>query len=331
MQRLQTLGTSSPPDVRIAPRVADALVAGSPVVALETTLVTHGFPPDEGLAVAVEIEAAVAASGAEPATIGLVDGRIEVGLGRDQLGELAVRGRAVKLNPSNLAAHLTPGCWGSTTVAATMCVARLTGITVCATGGIGGVHRDVPATGDVSADLTAFARFPVAVVCAGAKAVLDLPRTLEMLETLHVPVFGFGTSEFPAFYSRKSGLPVDGRFDTVDALARAVRSHMGLGIGTGILVANPVEPQYELPRAVWEPALDEALADASRRGIRGRALTPFLLDRLRLLTEGATVFSNRALILNNARLAGLLAAAVQRSGAHPVRRTRAGSRRRKGL
>ncbi len=313
MSRFSPLETSRPAEVRIAPRVADAIAAGRPVVALETTLVTHGFPPDEGTTIAVELETVVAASGAEPATIGVVDGRIEVGLERDRLRELATNGRAAKLNPSNLAAHLAPGCWGSTTVAATMCVAHLTGIMVFATGGIGGVHRDAAATGDVSADLTAFARFPVAVVCTGAKAILDLPRTLEVLETLHVPVFGFGTNEFPAFYSRDSGLGVDCRFDTVEALASAVRTHVGLGMGTGMLIANPMEPQYEVPRAVWEPALEEALADASRRGIRGRALTPFLLDRLRVLTDGATVFSNRALLVNNARLAGRLAVALQPS------------------
>ena len=285
-------------------------MARRPVVALETTLITHGFPHPEGLRIAAELEAAVAAAGAQPATIGIVDGRIRVGLNHTELEQLATCGRAVKLNLSNLAAHLTPGAWGSTTVAATLVVAWHAGIRVFATGGIGGVHRNVTETGDVSADLTALARFPVAVVCAGAKAVLDLPRTLELLETLGVPVFGFETDEFPAFYSRDSRLPVDRRFDDIGLLAQAVTAHLALHVGSGIVVANPVAPEHELPRAVWQPAIERALADATRQGIRGRDVTPFLLERLRALTEGASVFSNRGLLINNATLAGRLAAAL---------------------
>jgi pseudouridine-5'-phosphate glycosidase len=279
-------------------------------VALETTLVTHGFPHPEGLEIAAELEATVAAGGAQPATIGIVDGRICVGLGHAELERLATCGRAAKLNLSNLAAHLLPGSWGSTTVAATLLVARRAGIRVFATGGIGGVHRNATETGDVSADLTALARFPVAVVCAGAKAVLDLPRTVELLETLGVPVFGFGTDEFPAFYSRDSGLPVDRRFDDIDLLAEAVRAHLALNIGTGVIVANPVDREHELPRVVSQPAIERALTDATREGVRGRNVTPFLLERLRALTEGASVFSNRALLVNNARLAARLAVAL---------------------
>ena len=300
----------SPADALIASPVADALMARRPVVALETTLITHGFPHPEGLRIAAELEAAVAAAGAQPATIGIVDGRIRVGLNHTELEQLATCGRAVKLNLSNLAAHLTPGAWGSTTVAATLVVAWHAGIRVFATGGIGGVHRNVTETGDVSADLTALARFPVAVVCAGAKAVLDLPRTLELLETLGVPVFGFETDEFPAFYSRDSRLPVDRRFDDIGLLAQAVTAHLALHVGSGIVVANPVAPEHELPRAVWQPAIERALADATRQGIRGRDVTPFLLERLRSLTEGASVFSNRGLLINNATLAGRLAAAL---------------------
>jgi len=296
-------------DLFVAAAVAEALRTQRPVVALETTLVTHGFPHPEGLEVAMELEAAVAAEGAQPATIGIVDGRIHVGLGHRELEQLAACGSAAKLNLSNLAAHLIPGSWGSTTVAATLFVAWRAGIRVFATGGIGGVHRNAAETGDISADLTALARFPVAVVCAGAKAVLDLPLTLERLETLGVPVFGMGTDEFPAFYSRGSGLPVDRRFDEIDLLAEAVRAHLTLNMGTGIVVANPVPPEHELPREVWQPATERALADASRQGLRGRDVTPFLLERLRALTEGASVFSNRALLINNARLAGRLAVA----------------------
>ncbi|HEY6361400.1 MAG TPA: pseudouridine-5'-phosphate glycosidase [Vicinamibacterales bacterium] len=299
-----------PADFNIAPPVAEALMARRPVVALETTLVTHGFPHPEGLTIAAELEAAVTAGGAQPATIGIVDGLIRVGLDRSELERLATRGRAAKLNLSNLAAHLVPGSWGSTTVAATLLVARRAGIRVFATGGIGGVHRNATETGDISADLTALARFPVAVVCAGAKAVLDLPRTIELLETLGVPVFGFGTDEFPAFYSRDSGLPVDRRFDEIGLLAEALRAHVALNTGTGVIVANPVGPEHELPRVVWQPAIERALADATRQGIRGRDVTPFLLERLRALTDGASVFSNRALLVNNARLAARLAVAL---------------------
>lgn len=303
---------NDPTDVSIAPAVAEALTARRPVVALETTLVTHGFPHPEGLEIAAELEAAVSAAGAQPATVGIVDGEIRVGVSHAELERLATSECVTKLNLSNLAAHLVPGSWGSTTVAATLLVAWRAGIRVFATGGIGGVHRNAEETGDVSADLAALARFPVAVVCAGAKAILDLPRTRELLETLGVPVFGFATDEFPAFYSRDSGLPVDRRFDEVGLLAKAVRAHFALNAGTGVVVANPVAREHELPRTVWQPAVDRALADASREGIRGRDVTPFLLERLRTLTDGASIFSNRALLLNNASLAGRLAAALHR-------------------
>jgi pseudouridine-5'-phosphate glycosidase len=197
-------------------------------------------------------------------------------------------------------------------VAATLAVAAHVGIRVFATGGIGGVHRGADETGDVSADLHALGRFEVAVVCAGAKAVLDLPRTVEMLETLGVPIYGLGTDEFPAFYRRASGLPVDQRFDDIEALARAVETHARLGLGTGVVVANPVPAEHELPLDVYERAMAGALAEAAAQGVRGRAVTPFLLDRLRALTEGGSVFSNLALLRHNARVAGALAGALVR-------------------
>jgi pseudouridine-5'-phosphate glycosidase len=299
------------PFLSVSPRVAAAIAAGRGVVALETTLVTHGLPSPEGLEVAIALEAAVAEGDAEPATIGIIDGQVRVGLDHAELERLATCGSAVKLNLSNLAAHLACGSFGSTTVAATMLVAHRVGIDVFATGGIGGVHRNAAETGDVSADLTALARFPVAVISAGAKAVLDLPRTVELLETLGVPVLGFATAEFPAFYGRESGLPVDRRIDDVRELAAAVRAHFALGIGSGVLVANPIPREHELPRAIWQPAIERALAEADGQGVRGRDVTPFLLDRLRALTEGASVFSNRALLVNNARLAGSLASALR--------------------
>lgn len=294
----------------VAPPVAEAIAARRPVVALETTLVTHGFPHPQGLEISAKLEAVVAAEGVQPATIGIVDGQIRVGLDRAEIEQLATCAHPTKLNLSNFAAHLVPRSWGSTTVATTMLVAERAGIRVIATGGIGGVHRNAIETGDVSADITALARFPVAVVCAGAKAVLDLPRTCELLETLGVPVLGFQTDEFPAFYSRESGLHVDARFDNIDGLAEAVRTHFALGIGTGVVVANPVAREHELPAAVWQPAIELALADASRQRIRGREVTPFLLERLRELTQGASAFSNEALLVGNARLAARVAAAL---------------------
>jgi pseudouridylate synthase len=293
----------------IARAVADALAAGKPVVALETTLVTHGLPRGEGLEAARALEREVAATGATPATIGVLGGVARIGLTRDELALMSTAEGVAKLNASNLAAGIASGEPGSTTVAATMQLAAHAGIAVFATGGIGGVHRDVATSDDVSADLTALARFPVAVVCAGAKAVLDLPRTLERLETLGVPVLGYRTDRFPAFYRRDSGLAVDRRLDSAGDLARAVRVHHGLG-GAGVVIANPIPAEHEMPEELYRRALDAALAAAATAGVRGRAVTPFLLERLRALTEGRSVFSNRALLEHNARVAGELAVAL---------------------
>lgn len=298
---------------RISDAVATALAERRPVVALETTLVTHGLPVPEGVETALELEAAVAARGAVPATIGVLDGRVRVGLSASELAELADGEPASKLNLSNFAAQLGPGLKGSTTVAATMFVATRVGIEVFATGGIGGVHRDVLESGDVSADLVALARHRVAVVCSGAKAMLDLAKTVEMLETQGVPVLGFGTAEFPAFYRRGSGLPVDRRFDDVASLAEAIRRHFGLGFGTGVVVANPIPAEHEMPLETYEHALSVALADAAEHGVRGRAVTPFLLERMRDLTERRSVFSNRALLVHNAQVAAELAGALANS------------------
>ncbi len=291
--------------------VRAALAKHRPVVALETTLVTHGLPQPQGVEIASELESVVVAAGATPATIGVLDGRVRVGLTLDELHRLDTSD-AVKLNLSNFAAQIASGKPGSTTVAATMLVCARTGIEVFATGGIGGVHRGAAESGDVSADLTALARFPVAVVCAGAKAVLDLSRTIEALESIGVPVYGYGTSHFPAFYVRESELPVDQRFDTMRDLARAVRNHFQLGLGTGVVVANPIPLEHELPRAAYEQALERALAEAAEMKVRGRLLTPFLLDRLAEGTGGSTVAANLALLRSNARAAAELAVALAR-------------------
>ena len=294
--------------------VSAALKARRPVVALETTLDTHGLPHPQGVEAATALENTVLAHGAVPATIGVMEGGVHVGLTLDQLHRLASASDTAKLNLSNFAATLASGGPGSTTVAATLFVAARAGIEVFATGGIGGVHRDSEETGDVSADLYALARYPVAVVCAGAKAVLDLAKTVERLETLGVPIYGLETDQFPAFYRRDSGLPVDARFDSIEALAHAVRTHFDLGLGTGVVVANPIPVDDEMPKELYDRTLGQALADASAQGITGRAVTPFLLDRMRELTAGESVAVNLALLQNNARVAALLAGAMARGG-----------------
>jgi pseudouridylate synthase len=289
--------------------VARALAANAPVVALETTLVTHGLPYPAGVATAISLEEIVRVSGATPATIGIIGGAIRIGLTHMELEQLATTANVAKVNLSNLAAAVCSGQPGSTTVAATMFAAHASGIRVFATGGIGGAHRDAADTGDVSSDLTALARIPVAVVAAGAKAILDLPRTVEELETLGVPIFGFETDEFPAFYRRSTGIPVDRRYDSIAELASAVRLHLSLGLNTGVLVANPIPVADEMAPDLYDRAIRTALSDAERRGIRGRAVTPFLLDRMHAVTGGESVRANLALLRNNARVAAALAVA----------------------
>jgi pseudouridylate synthase len=289
--------------------VARALAADGPVVAFETTVVTHGLPHPEGVMTACSLEQIVREAGATPATIGIIGGTIRIGLTHNELEQLATTPNVAKINLSNLAATVACGQSGSTTVAATMFAAHASGIQVFATGGIGGVHRDVGKSGDISGDLTALARIQVAVVSAGAKAILDLPRTVEMLETLGVPVFGFGTEEFPAFYWRSTGLPVDRRYDSIEELASAVRLHWALGLGTGVLIANPIPLAEEMSSQLYGRVIDAALSDADTRGIRGRALTPFLLDRVRAVTGGESVRANVALLRHNASVAAALAVA----------------------
>ena len=297
----------------IAPAVADALAQKRPVVALETTVITHGLPEGQGVRTALDMESAVRERGALPATVGVLGGRLRVGLSPDDLRALAGTPGVAKVNLGNLAAVVASGRPGSTTVAATVFGAARAGISVMVTGGIGGVHRGAAESGDVSSDLTALARHPVAVVCAGAKAVLDLPRTLEMLETLGVPVYGFRTADLPAFYRRSSGLKLDQRFDMPEELANAVRVHWGLGATTGVVVGNPVPTEYEMPAEIYQSSLEQALKEASTKGVRGREVTPFLLDRMRQLSEGRSVFSNLALLRHNALVAGSLATLLARA------------------
>ena len=295
---------------RIAPEVAQALAAKQAVVALETTVVTHGLPAPEGVQVARDMEALVVAAGATPATIGVLGGQVRVGMSEAELNELATTPEVPKLNLSNFAGALIARGVGSTTVAATMLVARHAGIPVFATGGIGGVHRGVSESDDVSADLTALGRFPVAVVCSGAKAILDLPRTVERLETLGVPVYGYRCDDFPAFWRRSSGLKLDQRFDDMAALAEAIREHLELGTGTGVVVANPVPEADELDEFMYERGLSGALEMIVSEGIRGRAVTPYMLEYIQMVTGGEVVRSNAALLKDNARVAGELSVAL---------------------
>ena len=299
-----------PERLHVGDEVARALAAHRGVVALETTVVTHGLPHPQGLEVAHAMEARVTAAGAQPATIGVLDGCMCVGLTRDELSRLAGTPGVPKLNLSNLAARLAAGGAGSTTVAATMLAAHHAGIGVFATGGIGGVHRGAEQTDDVSADLTALSRLPVAVVCAGAKSILDLPRTVERLETFGVPIYGYRCDEFPAFWRRSSGIGLDQRFEDLATLAAAIREHLALGTGTGVVVANPVPKAHELDEQAYDRAMERALARVQKRGIRGRGVTPAILEAIQEATGGQATSSNIALLEHNATVAGGLAVAL---------------------
>ncbi len=295
-----------------SPAVAAARHAGRPLVALESTIITHGMPWPQNVATARRVEESVRAAGAEPATIAVLAGRIHIGLTAEELDALGQARDVMKLSRADLAVCLATGRTGATTVAATMICARLAGIDVFATGGIGGVHRGAESSFDVSADLRELSATPVSVVSAGAKAILDLPKTLEVLETLGVPVIAVGQSEFPAFWSRSSGLPAPLRLDTARELAAAHLTRARLGLPGGQLVANPIPAAAEIPREVITPFIEQALAEATARGIAAKAVTPFLLARIFELTAGRSLEANIALVLNNARLAAEIAAEIAR-------------------
>ena len=296
----------------LSPEVREALGRGAPVVALESTIITHGMPYPENVSTARAVEEAVRSGGAVPATIVVLGGRIRVGLSADEIERLGQATGVLKLSRADLGYALAMKRDGSTTVAATMICARLAGIGVFATGGIGGVHRGMEVTLDVSADLDELGRTPVTVVCAGAKALLDLPRTLEYLETRGVPVVGYGTDRFPAFWSRDSGLPAPLRLDAPSEVAALVAAQRRLGLDGGVLVANPVPGGDEIPAGEIAGFIDTAVAEASRQGIGGKGVTPFILSRMLELTGGRSLRTNVALILNNARLAAEIAVAMAR-------------------
>ena len=301
----------------IAPEVRDALAAGRAVVALESTIITHGMPAPRNLETARAVEAAVREAGAVPATIALIDGAIRVGLSAAELDRLASEKTVAKVSRADLPAVLATGGVGSTTVAATMICAELAGIRVFATGGIGGVHRGAELSFDISADLQELARTPVAVVCAGAKAILDLAKTLEVLETLGVPVIGVGSDELPAFYSRRSGLAVPLRCDTAGAIAAVMHTKWALGLGGGLVIANPIPAEAEIPAPEIAQHIEDALSEAATRRIQGKDVTPFLLARLEQLSGGASLDANVALVLNNARLAAEIAVAYAAGSPSP--------------
>lgn len=292
--------------------VADAVVRAAreraPLVALESALITHGLPYPKNLEVARNLEASVQEAGATAATIAILHGRIHVGLSEAQLTELARSKDAVKVSRRDIAGALLGGRCGGTTVAATMFLARQVGIQVFATGGIGGVHRESPF--DISADLPTLADTPMLVVCSGAKAILDLPATLEYLETASVPVVGYGVKEFPAFYSRDSGLQLSLKLDTPEEIAKLWQTRLALGLPAALLVANPIPEADAIPRAHIEPIIEQASAEAVRKGVHGQAVTPFLLERVGELTGMKSLRANEALLLNNARLAARIAVEI---------------------
>lgn len=297
------------PGLRCSPEVRRALERGEPVVALETTILSHGMPYPQNLQTAREVESIVQQAGATPATIAVLAGVVCIGLEDSQLERVA-KDPMLKLGASDLAFAVATAADGATTVGATVQCAALAGIAVFATGGIGGVHRDSAASMDVSGDLDAIAASPVAVVCAGAKAILDLPKTLEALETRGIPVAGYATDTFPAFWSRSSGLALALRCDTPREVAEIVRAQRALGQRCGLVVANPIAERDEVPHAEMERAIDLALAQAAAAAVTGKALTPWLLDRLLALTSGRSLSANIALVRANARLAAEVAVAI---------------------
>jgi pseudouridine-5'-phosphate glycosidase len=304
-------------DIRIAEHVSRGISEQKPVVALESTVIAHGLPYPLNLETALACEAAVRQHGAIPATIGIIAGVPTIGLSEDEIKLFAARkapdGSPIeKVGLNNLASVMARGAWGATTVASSLKLAHAAGIRAFSTGGIGGVHRGASESFDVSADLTALGNTPLICVCAGGKAILDLPKTVEYLETLGVPILGYCTDEFAAFYSRRSGLPVDAKVETpVEAAAIAI-SHWRIGSSTSVLVCVPVPAEFEILREEIEDAIDRAMTASTEQGIRGKAVTPFLLSELEKLTGGKTLEANRALLVNNASIAASIAASLCR-------------------
>lgn len=293
----------------VSPEVQEALASGKPVVALESTIISHGMPYPKNVETALLVEQTIRENGAVPATIAIIGGRLKAGLTKDEIEYLGKSGRAVnKISRRDLPVIVARGADGATTVTTTMIIAHMAGIKIFATGGIGGVHRGAETTMDISADLEELAQTPVMVVCAGAKSILDLGLTLEYLETKGVPVIGYGTDELPAFYTRHSGFGVDYRADSPEELASFFKAQSDLGYKGGMLVTNPIPEEYAMDKAVIDAAIETALKESVAQGIKGKETTPFLLAKVVELTGGDSLESNIQLVLNNARLAARTAA-----------------------
>ncbi len=298
------------PYLDVNPEVARAVAEGKPVVALESTIISHGMPYPQNVQTALKVEQIIRENGAVPATIGILGGRLKAGLTPEEIEYLGKKGQDVpKASRRDLAVLAAKGSDGATTVTTTMIIARMAGIKIFATGGIGGVHRGAETTMDISADLEELAQTDVMVICAGAKSILDLGLTLEYLETHGVPVIGYGTDELPAFYTRKSGFGVDYRLDTPEEIARAFKAQHELGLKGGMLVTNPIPVEYSMDADVINKAIDQAVAEAKALGVHGKATTPFLLAKIKDITGGDSLASNIQLVFNNARLAAQVARA----------------------
>ena len=294
----------------VKPEVAEALAAGKPVVALESTIISHGMPYPQNVETALNVEKIIRENGAVPATIAIIGGRLKAGLTPEEIEYFGKKGTAIrKASRRDLAVLCARGEDGATTVTTTMMIAHMAGISIFATGGIGGVHRGAETTMDISADLEELAQTPVMVICAGAKSILDLGLTLEYLETKGVPVIGYGTEELPAFYTRRSGFGVDYRVDSPQELAKTFRVSKDLGLRGGMLVTNPVPEEYAMPLETINAAIDQAIAECNAKGIHGKETTPFLLARVAEITGGDSLASNIRLVYNNAALAARTAAA----------------------
>lgn len=293
--------------IDIKPEVLEALNNGEAVVALESTIISHGMPYPENIETALNVEKIIRGEGATPATIAILGGRIKVGLNEEELEYLARSKNVVKTSRRDIPFVISQKLDGGTTVAATMIIASLAGIKVFATGGIGGVHRNAQKTFDISADLQELASTNVAVVCAGPKSILDIGLTLEYLETNGVPVIGFKTDELPAFYSRRSGFKVDYRVDSAEELARAIKAKWDLGLEGGLVIGNPIPKEYEIDYEVINEAIEEALEEAEAIGVKGKEITPFLLSKVKDITKGKSLKANIQLVYNNAKVASQLA------------------------
>ena len=297
----------------VNPEVAAALREGKPVVALESTIISHGMPYPQNVETALNVEKIIRENGAVPATIAIIGGRLKAGLTAEEIEYFGKKGRAIhKASRRDLAVLCARGEDGATTVTTTMIIAHMAGIRFFATGGIGGVHRGAETTMDISADLEELGRTPVMVVCAGAKSILDLGLTLEYLETKGVPVLGYQTEELPAFYTRKSGFGVDYRMDTPEELAAAFKAQNDMELGAGMLVTNPIPEEYAMPKEVIDIAIDQAIRESREQGIKGKETTPFLLARVAEITGGDSLASNIRLVYNNAKLTALTAAAYSK-------------------